>query len=156
MHANDPHTDDNLSRLENRLAGWQPTAAGLDADALLYAAGRASARPPQSGFVWPVLAGALTFVSLGLGGWLTVERGERLALAESLHRQNSPKVPDAVANLATNSDDCSPPGYLVVRNIVTQEGLDAWPKPPQNIGPPDPAFSNKPIPQVWRRDGLPD
>jgi hypothetical protein len=155
MHANDPHADD-LSRFEKRLAGWHPTAAGLDADALLFAAGRASARPPRGRLVWPLLACALALVSLGLGGWLAVERGERLALAESLHRQNSATVPDAVANLPTNGDEVSPPGYLVVRNIVTQEGLDAWPKPPQTIGPPDPAFSNKPIPQVWRRDGLTD
>ncbi len=42
--------------LAERLSRFTPDAAGLDRDALLFAAGRASVRPRRA---WPVLAGAL-------------------------------------------------------------------------------------------------
>jgi hypothetical protein len=156
MHANNPLPDDDLSPLERRLAGWQPCAAGLDADALLFAAGRASAPPPRRPFVWPALAGAMTVVSLVLGGWLAVERGERLMLVAELQRRQPVESPGAAPIPAPTGEELSPAGYLVVRNLVMQNGLDAWPKPtpPQADGPPHPASENKPIPQVWTRDNL--
>jgi hypothetical protein len=156
MHPNDPHADDDLSRLERRLAGWQPTAAGLDADALLFAVGRAAARPPRSRFVWPALACAMTLVSLGLGGWLVVERGERLTLAAELPQRQPVEPPGVAPTQPASSDEPGLAGYLVVRDLVTQKGLNALPElaPPQADGPPDPASPNKPVLQVWMRDRL--
>jgi hypothetical protein len=156
MHANNPHPDDDLSPLERRLAGWQPSAASLDADAVLFAAGRASARPLRGRLVWPALACALSVMSLVLGGWLAVERRERLTLVDAVARQQPMEPPGAAPLLPANSDEPSLAGYLVVRNLVTQKGLGAWPDlaPPQADGPPGPASENKPILQVWMRDSL--
>lgn len=52
-----------------RLSGFTPDAAGLDRDALLFAAGRASARPSRR---WQALAGTLAacqLLTLGLLLW---------------------------------------------------------------------------------------
>ncbi len=47
--------------LAERLSRFTPDASGLDRDALLFAAGRASARPPRR---WQMLAGALAACQL--------------------------------------------------------------------------------------------
>ena len=47
--------------LEKRLSHFTPDGTGLDRDALLFAAGRASARPKR---LWPVLAGVLAISQL--------------------------------------------------------------------------------------------
>jgi hypothetical protein len=59
---------DELTPLERQLAACRPSAAGLDADAMLFAAGRAAARPGAARHVWPVLACGFVTVSLALGG----------------------------------------------------------------------------------------
>jgi hypothetical protein len=156
MHANDPHSDDNLSQLERRLAGWQPAAAGLDADALLFAAGRASACPPRRRFVWPALACTLTLLSLGLGSWLAVERGERLTLAQELAQRKPVETPQVAPVQPMGNDEPSPASYLVVRDLVTRKGVNALPElaPPRVDGASSPVFDNQSILQVWMRDRL--
>lgn len=66
-HANRP---EDLNDLERRLAAWQPSRDGLDADAVLFAAGRASVQPRPARFVWPALTTLLTALIVVLGVWL--------------------------------------------------------------------------------------
>lgn len=57
-----PHSDPahDLTDLERRLAGWQPSPAGLDSDRALFAAGRASVRFRLR--LWTGLTGLMTGV----------------------------------------------------------------------------------------------
>src|SRR5437868_1881156 len=94
MDANTRNADD-LTDLERRLADWRPDAAGLDPDALLFAAGRASIRPSPTRFVWPAIAGCMAVVALGMGGWAVKERTGRLELA-ALMQKSTPVAPAPV------------------------------------------------------------
>jgi len=59
-------TDDNQrTPLESALRGLAPVAPRLDRDALMFAAGRASASRRR--WAWPALAGLFALISLGLG-----------------------------------------------------------------------------------------
>ena len=62
----DTHPDD-LSDLERRLAACAPSSAGLDADAMLFAAGRASARRGPSGIPLAGLTACLAALAIVLG-----------------------------------------------------------------------------------------
>ena len=79
----------DLSDLERRLANCKPAADGLDADAMLFAAGRAATQPGPARFLWPTLTAGLAALSLILGVWLANERAERLALLRQ-HQQSVP------------------------------------------------------------------
>jgi len=59
MDTNHPCPDGELNDLERRLSAWRPAAEGLDPDAVLFAAGRASVRPGPARFAWPALAACL-------------------------------------------------------------------------------------------------
>jgi hypothetical protein len=126
MDTHTPRPDD-LNDLELRLTAWQPSAAGLDADALLFAAGRASVRPGAGRFAWPAVAACLALTTVSLGVWLRVERSERLALA----RLVQPSVPTlAVAPtppvpVTPPAEPLSPNGYLTVRRRAESD-LDTW------------------------------
>lgn len=128
-----PHDSDNLSELERRLSGWEPAADGLDADALLFAAGRASVRAGPARVVWPALTGLLSVLSVVLGVWLAAERGERLALTQQLRQQPTPFVQSSPASDADAAppesptvDEPPPDSYLAGRRAL-EKGLDAWP-----------------------------
>jgi hypothetical protein len=128
------HRPEDLSDLERRLSSWQPAADGLNADAVLFAAGRASARPGSARVVWPALAGLQSALCVALGLWLAVERTERLALAHKLHEQGSIRVDKALSSPSadvapTESDEPAPDSYFVTHRALEQ-GLDAWPLPP--------------------------
>ncbi len=56
MDANISNSDD-LKELEQRLATWSPAKDGLDPDAMLFAAGRASARHGKTWLAWPIASG---------------------------------------------------------------------------------------------------
>jgi hypothetical protein len=142
----------DVKEFEKRLSRLQPTPEGLNADAMLFAAGRASAR---SWRMWATAAGLLAVLALGLGCALLVERTERLTLAHQLAQRQG--VVNATPNV-------SPPGqvdpasddYLQLRNRVLHQGIEAWPTVPGNrTGPglPPPA---EPILQVWSPDRLID
>jgi hypothetical protein len=67
MDPQTPRHEDDLSDFERRLAGWQPASGSLDADTMLFAAGRGSARPNRA---WIALAAALTVAqTLTLALW---------------------------------------------------------------------------------------
>lgn len=155
MDANSPSPDDRLNELERRLSVWKPAADGLDADRMLYAAGRASARAGIGRFIWPSVAACTTLVAVGLGGWLAAERSERLALAQLLQQQAplpSP-VPDVGPSpMAPWADPLPGSGYLAARRALEQ-GLDAWPtRGMPEVEPPDGAAPSPPVLQVWQRN----
>jgi hypothetical protein len=72
MRANEP---EGLNAFENRLAAWRPASDGLDADRLLFTAGRASV---HGRLAWPAITVSLALVSLCLGQRLLSERAERV------------------------------------------------------------------------------
>ncbi len=61
MNKREEAYDDNSDPLVKRLRGFSPDHAALDRDALLFAAGRAAARPSRR---WQALAGALAACQL--------------------------------------------------------------------------------------------
>jgi hypothetical protein len=160
----DNHSDrpEDLSALERRLSTWQPNSEGLDADAVLFAAGRASVRPGLARFAWPVLTMLLTGLSVVLGLWLAVERNERIVLAAQLREHPpAPTVnsvpPPAVYTVpaeSPDSDELSPNSYLASRRAL-EKGLDAWPSRIEvRGGPPDPSLTDPPILRLGQRDAL--
>jgi hypothetical protein len=157
----DTHPDrpDDLSPLERRLSAWRPADAGLDADAMLFAAGRASARPGPGRFVWPALSGLLGVFVVVLGAWLTVERSERLALAQQLRRQ-TPVVPPSPAAPAVpvepNTVDAPMPDSYLSSRQALEKGLEAWPPQSQGRAGSTPVPVNHRVYQVGNRDILLD
>src|SRR5581483_11075563 len=135
-----------------RLAGWRPAAAGLDADAVLFAAGRASVRPGPARYVWPALAGGMTLVAAFLGLWLASERAERLALARRLEAITPAASPVPTAGESPSPDVPAPNSYLAISRVLKQ-GLDAWPaRPATDPGPPPaPPAPNPTVLRAWRR-----
>jgi hypothetical protein len=157
-----PHRPDDLSSLERRLAACAPAAAGLDADAMLFAAGRASARPGPARFVWPALAACLAGLAVVLGTWLAAERSERLALAQRLRQAPAP-VPtpsppsSSAAPLEPSTAEEPPPNSLLAAHKALEHGLDAWPaQPVTRTNTTDPPASASHVLQVGRPDRLPD
>jgi hypothetical protein len=153
----DTHPD-NLSELERRLAACVPSSVGLDADAMLFAAGRASVRPGPARFLWPGLAACLAALAAALGVWVASERSERLSLAERL-RHPGPvpaPIPAPPEPPSTDEQKLKSSSVLAARRALEQ-GLDAWPPAlvprPDLPGPPQP---DTPILRVGRSADLPD
>ncbi len=125
-----PSRSDDMSDLEKRLSAWRPSAAGLDAVGVLFAAGRASVRPGW-GALWPcpVVSGCLALLTATLGVALSQERAARLELAERLHEPR-PSVAPAPSSgpepVETPSLD-SPPAdsYLAARRALAGNP-DSW------------------------------
>src|SRR5439155_10166786 len=80
MDIHTPNHQDDLSDVERRLSGWRPRVEGLDADAMLFAAGLAAGRRGRVVFVVSALGGLLAIVAAGLGVWALSERSERQML----------------------------------------------------------------------------
>jgi hypothetical protein len=126
----EPHSanSDDLSRLERRLSAWQPAEAGLDADALLFAAGRASVRPGPARFVWPALTAFVALLAIVLGVRLTAERGERLALVQRLQQVTAKASPSLDLDSTDPSSDIEPrPDSFLMSHRLLETGLDGWP-----------------------------
>jgi hypothetical protein len=158
VHTNPLGPEDRLNDLERRLSAWQPSAEGLDADRMLFAAGRASARAGAGRFAWPALAACFALTAAALGGWLAAERAGRQELARLL-RQQPPARP--LAPEAAPTPAAPPPGepmppsvYLAARRAL-EHGVDAWPPPPPPDGEPQEGVQpGPPVLQVWQRDRL--
>ena len=133
---NAPPLPDDASELERRLIAWVPATAGLDADAMLFAAGRASAKRIPWGTV--CVAGLVVV----LGAWLVVERTERLRLERS---------PAVSAPAPATAAEWPPTSYGAARSALTSD-LDAW--PPQAI--PDAAPPGAPEQPALRVRGFDD
>jgi hypothetical protein len=126
MGAHTPRREDELSDIERHLAGWQPASAGLNADAMLFAAGQAAARRGRSRLVAPALCILLVVQSAGLGVWGLSERAGRLALATRIReRAPAPTAPlaiaVAVAVLSEPSYTPSPEDYWHLRRRAEQD-----------------------------------
>jgi hypothetical protein len=156
-----PFHPDDLNDLERRLAAWQPSAERLDADRMLFAAGRASAPTARGRLAWPIVSGCLALVSVFLGARWTAERTERLALAEELRHRPPASLPaPAPSPIAVERTPTEPPpadSYLAIRRrwerdpdsllvMATPKGKSA-----QESLPPNP-----PIPRAWQIDGVLD
>lgn len=142
MHA------EELTPLEQQLAACQPSADGLDADAMLFAAGRAAAQPRRP-VVLPALACGFAVLSLVLACGLVSERSERIALAGQLRHSavvvDTPAPTIGPSPLPTVSSD----SYLATRRMVEQ-GIDAWPT--QDAGPAESSPINPPSPMLHAWD----
>jgi hypothetical protein len=153
---------DDLSEVERRLAACEPSAAGLDADGMLFAAGRASARRGPMRFVWPALTAGLTATALGLGLWLRAERTERLDLALRLEQMSPPAEPTPLPQPAVTppeppSADRRPESSVIAAHRALEQGLDAWPPvAAAPADPPGPPAPDPPVLRVGRPDALPD
>jgi hypothetical protein len=158
MHADNSRPDD-LSGLERQLAGWRPAGDGLDADAMLFAAGRASARP-RGRLLWPALACGLGVLAVALGAWAAAERAERLTLAETLRQHPAPAPPAVLPGPspdAPSDGEGTRHGPLALRNLVLEHGLDAWrDESLVHAGPPGPPAPDTPVLRPWQRDRLAD
>jgi hypothetical protein len=149
-----------MNEVERRLAAWQPAGAGLDADALLFAAGRASARPGATRFVWPALAACASLLAIALGIWLVDERADRMALARQLRQQshmlaNTPSSSPAPDPTPESVEEEPPPDSYLAGHRALDKGLEDWPMSavirPDPLGPMPPHSS---ILRAGRLDGL--
>ncbi|WP_165227637.1 hypothetical protein [Aquisphaera insulae] len=73
---------DELNDLEGRLRTWQPSAGGLDREAMIFEAGRASVRRSPSAAVdlraWRLATAAAVVLAAGLAmGWIREHRHAR-------------------------------------------------------------------------------
>jgi hypothetical protein len=155
MDQHSPLPDgEDLSAVERRLSDWRPAGDGLDADAMLFTAGRASARPS---LFWPALAACLALTSAGLGAWVAAERTERLALVRQLHGPTPAPAPAVTLPRPPAEGPVAPDSYLASQRAL-EEGLDAWPaRPgPQAAGPTEERRPAAPPWRVGQRDGLLD
>jgi hypothetical protein len=156
MDAHTPRDEDDLSAVERRLTGWRPGGAGLDADAMLFAAGLATGR--RGRLFGLAVSGLLAVLAAGLGAWALTERAERQALASRLRdRTAHPKAPpktDVPAGPASSYEP-SEGDYLSMRRRMEQDP-NGWPAARQPAGrpalgppPPQPAILT-----ARQRDGL--
>jgi hypothetical protein len=150
----DAHLPDDLKALQERLSGWLPAQAALDADRMLFAAGRASVRPSKTRFLWPAATACLAVVTVVLGIGLVHERAERLDLARRLARP-AEQVPikDSVQPSSDPGDippsgPLSPASYLAGRAALERGDADAWQMPAAQDSPA-PAPPGTPIPRAW-------
>jgi hypothetical protein len=128
----DARNPDDLTDLERRLADWRPDAAGLDPDAMLFAAGRASVRPNPTRFVWPAIAACMMVVAMGLGGWAAKERTGRLELVRLMQR------PAPAAPMPTPETSPQPPpvgSYFAMSRLVRQDPDAFLARAPIEAGP---------------------
>jgi hypothetical protein len=159
MDQHTPRHEDDLSDVERRLAGWHPGAEGLDADAMLFAAGQAAGRRGRGRLLWPALCVVLAVQAAALGAWGLSERAERRALASRIRdRAPAPNAPPATAVvvLPEPSYTPSPDDYFhLLRRAEQDPGRWLASLPPAGSQalepPPEPATL-----RAGQRDGLSD
>lgn len=155
MDADLSHSDD-LNEMERRLAGWSPTQEGLDPDAMLFAAGRASVRGGKSWIAWPIVSGTLALVTAALGTWLAAERSERLALLREIQQRYAEIAPISppVKMQTSTPEKPAPGGYLVLRREWEQQPGDWLIKPSaQGEMPNRSALPESEILRAWQPHG---
>jgi hypothetical protein len=154
MDANLSNPDD-LSELEQRLANWMPAPEGLNTDAMLFAAGQASARIGKTRLVWPIVSGGLAVLVVFLGIRLWAERAERLALLQELDLRlaNIPTAPDD-SPPAPLQETRAPNAYMVLRRQWEQRP-DEWPlnSSVQGEEPNGPTIPEVNILRAWQPHG---
>lgn len=157
MHAEHPDHEDDLNAVERRLAGWRPAGRGLDADAMLFAAGQAAARRGRGRLLWPALCALLAVQVAALSAWGLAERSECRTLASRLReRAPAPDVPPpapVVQAAPEPSYTPSPDDYFHLLRRVEQDP-NGWlastePTGPPALGPPAP---EPPVLKAGQRD----
>jgi len=162
MDIHSQHSGD-LNELERRLSAWQPSTEGLHADAMLFAAGRASVPSRPSRFVWPALTACTTLLAVVLAVCLVSERNERFALAQQLQQQTptivtipSPPSHPVIPTETLTMDEPSPDSFLASHRAL-ERGLDAW-QPHALVRGETPVSPSptSPVLHVGQRDALLD
>jgi hypothetical protein len=108
VDAQSPRDANDLSGIERTMAGWQPSTAGLDTDAMLFAAGQAAAAGRRGRYLWPALCAFLAIQTTGLAIWGLREHSEREVLARRLGDHTpAAQVPpaDVVASYSPSPND---------------------------------------------------
>ena len=156
MDTHPQHDKDDLSALERRLSSWQPAAEHLNADAMLFAAGRAVGRGGLGRLLWPACCVLLVVQAAGLLIWGLAEHAECQVLASRLRKQpQAPRAAPVPAVLAEFGYAPSPDDYFHLRRMMEQDpsgGLATLrPDGPPPVGPPPPEPA---ILTSGQRDGL--
>jgi hypothetical protein len=152
MDIHSSHPDD-LKKLEARLANWKPAPEGLDPEAMLFAAGRASVRT-KARFVWPIVSSCLALTVITLSARLSAERSERLALLREIQQTSSEgtlasaSVPDEQALIMLEANS-----YLVLRQKWEHQGeatvrLGGHAEVPKGVG-----AAETPVLRAWQPGG---
>ena len=145
-----PNADD-LTALERRLADCRPAAVGLDADAMLFAAGQAAALKARTNWAWPAATFAFAITAAFLGTALVGERSERLALAERLVRHSvTPETPAPTAVASTESPPAAD-SYFAARRMIDSDS-DLFPKPDTGSVPTPAPVAEPPTLRAWMPD----
>ena len=154
MDTHPSHPND-LNKVEARLASWKPAPEGLDPEAMLFAAGRASAHAGKFRFVWPIACGCLALAVVALGARLSAERSERLVLLGEI-QQRSPEA----APVSTSVLDVQPPAslgadsYLVLRREWERQSGEWTARPVDPIEAPNgPGATEPPVLRAWQPGG---
>jgi hypothetical protein len=150
IHSSQP---DDLKKFEARLANWKPAPEGLDPEAMLFAAGRASVRT-RARFAWPIVSGCLALTVMALSARLSAERSERQALVREILQASlegtlaSASVPDKQVLISLEADS-----YLVLRQKWEQQGEETvWPKEHDQV-PKEPGIPETPVLRAWQPGG---
>jgi hypothetical protein len=139
---------DDLTALERQLAACRPSAAGLDTDAMLFAAGQAAARRRGARIVWPAVACGFAVLSAALGGGLMNERTERLALADRLNRLPTAVAETPASSVAPPAQPFSPDSYFAIRRSA-ERNADMMFARADHRTVPLPARPEAPILRAW-------
>jgi hypothetical protein len=157
MDNQSSHPED-LTNVERLLASWKPAPDGLDHEAMLFAAGRASARSGKSWVVWPTLAGCLALTAIVLGAWWSAERTQRLALLHELQSRAPSPAPvyNPTFDSAPPAEALAPNAYLALYHEWQKNPLD-WPiATVASPGGSNAPATDLPIPKAWQPHGPPD
>jgi hypothetical protein len=92
--STNPSPAGDLNDLEHRLAEWRPATAGLDADRMLFAAGRDSVRPGWGRNVLPIISVCLALLAALFGVGFAHERAAKLDLITQLRDTKPSSVPE--------------------------------------------------------------
>jgi hypothetical protein len=152
---------DDLNDLERRLTALSPAGDGLDADSMLFAAGRSSVQSEGHGLRWPAVAGLLALLACGLGAWGINERGDRLHLArqwDQAMRQplNGALAPQRDPVPESASADWPAADSMLASHRILEHGLDGLIVPRTGPSPQVPPPSDPPVLRARPTDGWPE
>jgi hypothetical protein len=140
-----------MNDLERRLAACVPAADGLNADAMLFASGRASARSGPAAFLWPVAFIALSLLTITVTALWMNEHQERIALASQLRVLliTTPTSPTK-SEPSSGEYERSAGGLLEVHRALDEDRDPLPAEPVIYVG----SFGPLPEPDILRADSL--
>src|SRR5262245_61875534 len=147
IHSSQP---DDLKKLEARLANWKPAPEGLDPEAMLFAAGRASVRT-KARLVWPFVSGCLALAVIAISARLSAERSERLALFREIP-QTSSEVAVASGSVPNGQElnALEATSYLVLRQKWENQGEETVRPSGHDAVPKGPGIPETPVLRAWQ------